>query len=129
VEECRFDGDGVTNDKEKTDGTRSNLIPAILILAHQNCTPSLQWKMPIAKVTGLLTNKGEQDGQIHLISAIFILAKIKTYPSSSDWEEFRLCTVDVLRMKDEKTDGTDPLDPCELRSSPMFYLWHKAETI
>ncbi|MEZ4970093.1 MAG: thrombospondin type 3 repeat-containing protein [Flavobacteriaceae bacterium] len=37
------DGDGVTNGKEKEDGTDS-LDPCDFVLAHQNCSPSSAWK-------------------------------------------------------------------------------------
>src|SRR5690606_17309900 len=55
------DGDGVTNDKEIEDGTDKN-DPCDLVLAHQNCSPSTEWKNLDCDGDGVTNEMEKEDG-------------------------------------------------------------------
>ncbi|MCK0192863.1 gliding motility-associated C-terminal domain-containing protein, partial [Arenibacter sp. F20364] len=104
------DGDGVTNEKEKEDGT-DPLDPCDFVLAHQNCSPSTEWKNADCDGDGVTNEDEKEDGTDPLDPCDFVLAH-QTLTPSNTWNELD-CDGDGVTNEDEKTDGTDPLDPCD----------------
>ncbi|HUH45936.1 MAG TPA: gliding motility-associated C-terminal domain-containing protein, partial [Arenibacter sp.] len=104
------DGDGVTNEKEKEDGT-DPLDPCEFVLAHQTLPTTADWNELDCDGDGVPNEKEKEDGTDPLDPCEFVLAH-QTLPPTADWNELD-CDGDGVPNEKEKEDGTDPLDPCE----------------
>ncbi|MEG3659898.1 gliding motility-associated C-terminal domain-containing protein [Arenibacter palladensis] len=104
------DGDGVTNEKEKEDGT-DPLDPCDFVLAHQTVTPSSTWIADDCDGDGVTNGDEKTDGTDPLDPCDYNPEHI-TLAQSGDYLNAD-CDGDGVTNEDEKTDGTDPLDPCD----------------
>ena len=104
------DGDGVTCEQEKKDGTDYN-DPCDFILEHQDCAPSEAWKKDDCDGDGVTNGKEKEDGTDPLDPCDFILAH-QNCSITDAWKKDD-CDGDGVSNGKEKEDGTDPLDPCD----------------
>jgi len=104
------DGDGVTCEQEKKDGTDYN-DPCDFILEHQDCAPSDAWKKDDCDGDGVTNGKEKEDGTDPLDPCDFILAH-QNCSITDAWKKDD-CDGDGVSNGQEKEDGTDPLDPCD----------------
>ncbi|HLT51213.1 MAG TPA: gliding motility-associated C-terminal domain-containing protein, partial [Arenibacter sp.] len=98
-------------EKEKEDKT-DPFDPCDLILAHQNCSPSSDWKKSDCDGDGVTNEKEKEDKTDPFDPCDLILAHQNCSPSS-DWKKSD-CDGDGVTNEKEKEDKTDPFDPCDL---------------
>ena len=106
------DGDGVTCEKEKEDGTDPN-DPCSFILESQNCEPSKAWKKMDCDGDGVTNQKEKEDGTDPLDPCDLILKHQNCSPSV-EWKKLD-CDGDGVTNEKEKKDKTDPFDPCDYK--------------
>ncbi|CAN0354321.1 unnamed protein product, partial [Scytosiphon promiscuus] len=104
------DGDGVTNEDEKEDGTDAT-DPCDFVLEHQTVETSAEWKALDCDGDGVTNEDEKTDGTDPLNPCDFVLAHQNCSPST-EWKNAD-CDGDGVTNEDEKEDGTDPLDPCD----------------
>jgi gliding motility-associated-like protein len=104
------DGDGVTCEQEKKDGTDYN-DPCDFILAHQDCAPSEAWKKDDCDGDGVSNGREKEDGTNPLDPCDFVLAH-QNCSIPDAWKKDD-CDGDGVSNGREKEDGTNPLDPCD----------------
>ncbi|MBM3177719.1 MAG: hypothetical protein FJZ78_06900 [Bacteroidetes bacterium] len=104
------DGDGVTDSQEITDGTNPNL-PCSFILANQTLTPNSDWNRLDCDGDGVEngTEINNSNNTNPLNNCSFVLASQTLTPDAA-WNSAD-CDNDGRTNSQEKTDGTDPLDP------------------
>ncbi len=106
------DGDGVTCEKEKEDGTDPN-DPCSFILESQNCEPSKAWKKMDCDGDGVTNQKEKEDGTDPLDPCDLILKHQNCSPSV-EWKKLD-CDGDGVTNEKEKKDRSDPFDPCDYK--------------
>ena len=104
------DGDGVTNEDEKEDGTDAT-DPCDFVLEHQTVETSAEWKALDCDGDGVTNEDEKTDGTDPLNPCDFVLAHQNCSPST-EWKNAD-CDGDGVTNEKEKEDRTDPLDPCD----------------
>src|SRR5690554_2861918 len=105
------DGDGVSNGKEKKDGTDPDN-PCDFILTSRDCQIPEAWKKLDCDGDGVTNGKEEEDGTDPFDFCSYKPECI-TLPQSAAYLAAD-CDGDGVTNGKEKEDNTDPLDPCDL---------------